>query len=446
MTPSLRIAFVPIARLTFDIPLATEITEIIRDQLQTAGFQLTGPANLVTDLAAAQTVAQNLTIETYDLLLILQATFADSTMLVTLAKATNTPILLWAIPEAATGGRLRLNSLCGVNLGGHALRLRGHHYTHIYTSPEDTAVIDTITTAAQAGRVYRRLSQTRLGLIGSHPAGMDTCHLDEPTLKQKLGVQVQAINLESIFARMPQVSTEQLTPLRQELAQKLPNLADLEAVPLQGTLQAFQVMKQVAQEEQLDGLAVRCWPEFFEEMNCAACGAMSLLNDSHIPASCEADINGTITQLILQELSGTATFDTDLVSVDEATNTAVLWHCGKAPLSMANPQRPTTGGIHSNRKVPLVMEFGLKPGRVTLARLSRANGHLRLVIGYGEIIDAPPSFSGTSGVCHFDKPVNQVLDTILSEGLEHHLALTYGDYTAPLYALAELLDISTLAL
>ena len=62
-----------------------------------------------------------------------------------------------------------------------------------------------------------------------------------------------------------------------------------------------------------------------------------MLSDEQIPCSCEADINGTITQLILQWLSGQPAFGSDLVSMDFDEDLTVLWHCGLAPLSMADP-------------------------------------------------------------------------------------------------------------
>jgi L-fucose isomerase-like protein len=111
---------------------------------------------------------------------------------------------------------------------------------------------------------------------------------------------------------------------------------------------------------------------------------------------------------------------------------------------MADPDVQPQGGIHSNRKVPLVMEFPLKPGKVTLARLSQATGVLRLVIGLGEIIRAPKPFSGTSGTLRFQKPVGEFLDQWMREGLEHHISLVYGDYLAELKALTRLVNLPIL--
>jgi L-fucose isomerase-like protein len=56
------------------------------------------------------------------------------------------------------------------------------------------------------------------------------------------------------------------------------------------------------------------------------------------------------------------------------------------------------------------------------------------------------SFTGTSGTLRFDRPAAKVLDTLLSEGLEHHVSLTYGDYVPALLALAKMLDLPVLRL
>ncbi len=443
---SLRIAFVALARPTFDIPLAQEVTRQARAQLETAGFTLTGPSELVMDLAAAERAAQEITAVPPHLLLIMQATFADSTMITTLAEATDTPLLMWAIPEAPTGGRLRLNSLCGINLGGHALNLRGRKYAYAYAPPEDTAVLDQIKSLALAGRAQQALQAANIGLVGQHPDGMDTCHLDAPKLAETFGVNVTQFSLDDLFQRMDAVPAEAINEVRGKIDGRLPNTAALEQTPLNGTLSAYAALNKMAAEQKVDGYAIRCWPEIFEQKGCSACGAMSLLNDARIPSSCEADVNGTVTQMMLQAISDAPTFDCDVVSVDKEQDQVVIWHCGKAPLSMADPTTQPEGGIHSNRKVPLVMEFPLKPGRITAARVSQANGRLSLVVGGGEMLSAPKSFSGTSGVVRFDRPAAKVLDTILGEGLEHHLAITYGDYVPVLIALAELLDLPVLKL
>ena len=50
---ALNIAFAPLARTTFDIPLAREVTEAARNHLDSAGFRLVQPDDLITDLRQA---------------------------------------------------------------------------------------------------------------------------------------------------------------------------------------------------------------------------------------------------------------------------------------------------------------------------------------------------------------------------------------------------------
>ena len=165
-----------------------------------------------------------------------------------------------------------------------------------------------------------------------------------------------------------------------------------------------------------------------------------------IPCSCEADINGTLTQLMLQILAGEPAFGTDIVGLDQERDLIALWHCGLAPLTMADPNFQAHGGLHSNRGLPLVMDFPLKPGDITFARISQATGNLRLVLGKGEMLAVPKPFSGTSGTLKPNMPASSFLDLLMCEGLEHHISLVYGNHINSLRAFATLADIPVLSI
>jgi L-fucose isomerase-like protein len=440
------LAFVPIARPTFDVDLAQQVTAEVLAHLKAAGLKVIGPAALISDLTELRAMVLRLAENPPDLVLVLQATFADNSLVMELAQTVDSPLLLWAVPEARTGDRLRLNSLCGINLAGHGLTRAGYRYDYIYASPDDEAALSKVKVTLQAAAVRRRLSRVRLGRIGQHPAGFDTCRYDQAALKTQFGVDLVEFELAQVFEGVRTIESSEIADINHELSQTLGNLSELDQAGVQGTLGTYLTLQRLADRAHLDGFAIRCWPEFFTELGCAACGAMSMLSNELTPCSCEADVNGTLTQLVLQWLSGEPAFGSDLVSVDTVENLVVLWHCGLAPLSMADPATAPRGTIHSNRQLPLQMEFSLKPGRVTVARLSEASGSYRLVVAGGEIVQAPPSFTGTSGAVRFDRPAVDVLDTIMTEGLEHHYSLTYGDHVPALLTLASMLDLPVLRL
>lgn len=447
----LRIAFIPLLRKTFDVDFATEMIDAVRAQLVKAGFDLVVETDPIADQEAAGSVAKELDGGSYDLLLILQATFADSTMVTTLAEATTAPIFLWALPEPWTGARLRLNSLCGINLAGHALTLRGIKYGFGYGPPDDETVLDGIHVLAMVGNLLRKLNSTKLGVVGEHPEGMDSCHLDKTTLKSRFGVTVESIPLAAVFTRSRMITDDQVVHIRRGLGKNLNNLGELDPQAVDGTLKVYAALKAIAAEKRVEALAVRCWPEFFTELGCAACGAMSMLSDGFggltpLPCSCEADINGTLTQFILQTLSGEPAFGTDIVGVDKAADQIALWHCGLAPLSMADPEEQPRGTIHSNRQLPLLMDFTLRPGEVTITRLSRATGDLKLVIGEGEMLRAPKPFSGTAGTLRLKLSAERFLDALIHQGLEHHVSITYGHFLQPLTVFADWINLPVVLL
>ena len=191
---------------------------------------------------------------------------------------------------------------------------------------------------------------------------------------------------------------------------------------------------------------MRCWPETFVDYGCAACGPMAMMNQAGVPSACEADVYGSVTTLMLQDLAGEPVWMADLVDVDGSSDTAVLWHCGLAPLSMCDPEAQPEATIHTNRKMPLLYLFTLKPGRVTLMRVSQALGETKMILAGAEMLRRPMAFTGTSGVLRFDRPASAVLPDLVASGLEHHLVLAYGDHRELLREVAAEMTLPVLEL
>lgn len=470
------VAVVAIARPTFDVPLAQSVADAAVARIAAGGMRVVGPgAALIMDAAGAEAAQAQLEGAGFDLLVIVQASFADSSMAVQLAgvaAARRAPILLWAVPDERSGGRLRLNSLCGINLAGHALARRGMAYEYVLAPAETGGChaegddlraaggdpVAKIAVLARAGQALRRLAGATIGLVGQHPAGFDTCAYDAGDLARLFGVQVAEIELGAILHAAREAPEAPRQAYLERVGAVAHNLQEMDAAATRGTAGVYVALQAAVAERGLAGVAVRCWPEFFTELGCAACGAMSLLNQDRCPASCEADVNGTVTSLLLQALGDGPAFITDLVSIEARSETeneagsgsGVFWHCGLAPFDMADPAVGVAATVHSNRKLPLLFEFPLKPGRITLARLHRtgpgaANGY-QLVIGGGEMVAAPRPYGGTCGTVRFDRPALEVLDRILAAGLEHHFSIVYGDVRAELAAVARLAGIPVLEL
>jgi L-fucose isomerase-like protein len=463
-----RIGVLALARPTFDVPFAEETAARAFTALDRSAHTLVGSRALLFDAAAAESAMAALAGESLDLLLILQVTFTDASMTVRIAASAPAPLAIWAFPEPRTGGRLRLNSFCGLNLAVHALGRAGESCRWLYAAPEaadadrslDELITGQQTQAPAPGRadapsdadrrlaegVLAKLRGRRIGLVGEHPAGFDTCRYDPRELKSLAGIEVDPIELPGLFERASAVPAETVAATKRALGRTFSGLGEVDQPQLEKSLAIFHALEGLANDGRYAALAVRCWPEMFTDYGCAACGPMGLMNQAKVPCACEADMYGALTALALQEIAGEPSFLVDIVDMDAATDTGVLWHCGLAPLSMADPATPPAAQIHSNRRMPLLQEFALKPGRVTAARFSQARNEPKLVLAGGEMMSAPKSFSGTSGVIRFDRPAGEVAAAMMAMALEHHVAIVYGDVRGPMRALGHAMGLDVVEL
>ena len=456
-----------LARPTFDVPFAEEVAAQAFAALDAAGIATVGPRSLLFDAMTAKAALADVAAAGAGKILLLQVTFTDATMTVEVANAVTAPLAIWAFPEPRAGGRLRLNSFCGLNLALHALGRAGKPATYLYAAAGSANVRDglralidgaprlapvvagrtqpTADDMARAKAVVTALKGTSIGLVGEHPAGFDTCRFDDAAIGALAGVSVTRIGLDEVFARAKSAAAPDVAASRKAVAAFV-GIDDVDREQLDKSLRVHRALDGLRVEKNCSALAVRCWPEMFVDYGCAACGPMGLLNGAKVPAACEADVYGAMTQRILQDLAGEPAWLVDIVDMDAAGDTGVLWHCGSAPLSMCDPATKPEAQIHSNRKMPLLAQFPLKPGRITIARLTQARNQTRMVVGGGDVLRAPISFTGTSAVVRFDGGTEAAMRGLLDHALEHHVAIVYGDHRGAVRAAGRQLGLDVVEL
>lgn len=453
---SLTIGILPLARPTFDVAYAEAMLASAIASLEASGIAVKGPRGLLFDAASTQAALSGLAGHKLNLVLVLQVTFCDALMVVEIARAAQAPLAIWAFPEPRAGGRLRLNSFCGLNLAIHALGRAGFEAGWLYLAadaPDAGARVAALANGkkpalallppgpsgdrAAARDILEDLQGTRIGLIGEHPAGFDTCRYDPAGLAKLAGVEVVPFPLAHLFSRASAAAA--IPGMLEDWHERAGELAGVEKlVPaeVKKSLALAAALEEIEQDNGLSALAVRCWPETFTDYGCAICAPMGFLTEDGTPCACEADVLGALTCMILNAVAQEPSWLVDVVDMDAASNTAVVWHCGSAPLSMADEQDMPRAQIHSNRKMALLQEFALKPGRITVCRVSQARNRTTMVLAGADVLRAPKSFTGTSGVVRFDRAASEVLDTMMGLGLEHHVAIVYGEHRPALRALA----------
>ncbi|MDQ7095316.1 L-fucose/L-arabinose isomerase family protein [Desulfosporosinus sp. PR] len=436
---SSKVGLVFFVRPQFDVNLAKDFFHNAQSALERAGIATEVFEQPIAVGAEALSLAESIN-NRPDLhaLIIVQGTFCDASLILNLAGNVKLPLLIWATKEEPTGERLRLNSFCGLNLGAHALVNAGIKFKGVYGSPDSPSTVKKVAAFARAAGAIKWLRGKRIGLFGHRPSGYYPSNFNEILLLQQFGISVEYVSLNEVFSLALEIQIEDI----QHAIAGLGGTENLEMNATRKSVQAYLALKEIVSRKALDAVAVECWPEFMANFGGAVCYALSRLNDEGIVAACEADVNAAVTMLIGSYMSSQANFIADLVGAEEEQNQLIFWHCGNGPRSLIAPDTIPLAGVHPNRKIPLALYFPLKGGQVTISRLSSdRNGDLRLLLGLGMGIETKLLYSGNSLPVQISGSVQQTLDTILYEGVEHHYIVTYGDFTCEFRELAELLNL-----
>ena len=458
----MKIGVLALGRATFDIEFANQKLSECISFLRKTSYPIIGGDEILLESDTTQNEAERLQNENVDFVVIIQVTFTDALMTVQIANKFKNNFGIWAIPEPRLGERLRLNSFCGLNLASHALSLNNMLVNWIFEDPlaiqpsmfdafvkkrlskNKPKIVEYGVTSDRAKQIKNKIKEFKIAKIGEHPEGFDTCKYNQKKLMGLCGIKVDEIDIDTFLKDSRNVKSEEIEPTLNKLKKTITSIKEVNQKELILSLKLENSLKKLQEEGAYNAFALRCWPEMFTKYGGAICAPASISTENKVPCACEADVYGAVTQLILQEVSGQPVFLTDIVDIDVDDDTGVFWHCGQAPISMCNPKIKPTATIHSNRKMPLLFEFPLKEGIVTMMRISQSFGEQKMVLSKGKMIDRPLPFTGTSGVINFDNDTKEVLNNIISYGLEHHIAITYGDHVELLSELASELKLPIL--
>jgi len=397
-----------------------------REVLSKLDMTLIPSEHLVYDPRGAMEAAALFKAAGVELLISLVGSFTWDNMPVRVAQELNVPILLWGVPEPPMqGGRLEANSLVGVTMNAAALKRLGFQYKHVFGFPDDPAVIEEIARTVRVMAAIKRLRHTRLGIVGGRPPGFYGSTYDELRLRKSLGVEVIPIEVSEVFAAYDRVPEAQ----ELEVAGRISGMGrrqSAEDVDLRQTARLYSAMQTFVKNDGVSGIAIKCWPELKDRL-LNPCVVNGMMIDEGVMVGCETDVHGTISMLIQHSLNQKPAFFADLVTFNEAENTALLWHCGAAAASLAARQEERYLEKHSIGSGSTTLEFAMRPGRMTISRLGPIGEDYRLLILTGEAVSTPMLLRGNNMLVRTDLPVRQVVDRIIERGIEHHYSATYGD-------------------
>lgn len=447
----LHVGFIAVGRATFDVESANLYFEQSKKLLGTVADRCTSPESLLMSPEDTAQYVQNMIREDEpDVIVFQTTTFVDARFIQEVLDATDLPIILWGVrePRVGNGTRLSLNSMTGVNNLSNTIVANSRKFALLFGNPTEERLIREMSVQLKVAKLVRKLKSLKIGVLGKHPDGFFFSGANSEQLSS-IGPQLVELDLQEAFRRANEIKDEEAEQVIASLSGKVTSLAQIPREGVQKFARFQTALIQDLQQQGIDLVAVRCWPEFFTDYGAAACSTVSSFIDSGIMASCEADIHGVITMYIQHQLAQSAPYLGDLVHIDENKDSGVFWHCGAGAFSLARQDTGAAAGVHPNRKIGFTMEFGLKPGRVTINRLGPnpfRPGTYRMLMLDGEALDEPQKFLGTSVEVGFNRPVLPLFTSLMKHGFEPHYSLVYADINEEMKALCEWLDLEPIAL
>ncbi|MDO4623444.1 MAG: fucose isomerase [Eubacteriales bacterium] len=440
---SFQVVYVPIGVGTYEMVSAHESFERSVELLKKIDPAVVVPEDILLTVDAVGEYVSGLH---PDLVIIQNITFANAAYASEVLRRFDCPVLLWTLREPVIDGtRLRSNSLTGAYSAANAIcAFRGPgKFEHVYGAPAEEKVKREIAAVIAAARVKVQLTSLKMSAIGHTPQGFGFGRALDTELLRTFGVALEAIEARELINKAKSYSDEDCAADLEEARAAVVGLDTMPERNVRDFARLYKAYKSYVTENKIGAVASRCWPDFFTEFGTPVCMVLSLLNAMQIPASCEADVYGALSMYIGSAFSGESTFFGDPVSMDEEESSITFWHCGMAACNLARCDTGAAVGVHPNRKIGPVMDFGCRPSEeATIFRVGRtAEGKFRFFIAEGKVMDKPRQFYGASIVVQTKTPAEEIVRSTIKNGWEPHYVIVYGGIAEELEKLGNMLDM-----
>jgi L-fucose isomerase-like protein len=437
-----RIGFVTCVHPAYDLPSILNYHDDAISSLRNAGCDVIAPEKARTPEDSSRIISE-LRAGEIDLLLFFFCTWADEEMTLSIAQELkDIPLLLWAIPYLDLSVPMP-SPMSGITTTGCNLRRAERPF--LYQIGKATPkIIEAIARTARNAAAVRKLRAAKFGIFGQHCPGMIDTDCDDSLLRKFLGITTIRGSVEDIIRARDAASDAEALQLAQQLTERIAR-SEVVVDDLANQCRMLLGMKALTQEHQLNGFAVRCWPELRDQLKTPICLAMSEMAESGIVSACAADATALITSFILTSLSGQPSCTLEITAYLEEQNALQFAHCGSAALSLAHGSAHAVIRRHMGAGGGAVIEFPFKPKTVTIAKLLRPfESGMKMFIARGEIIPNGSPMRGTVATVRVEPSPQKFIESMLHYKVEHHLVLAYGDWTEDLAQFAQFTGIEIL--
>ena len=388
-----------------------------------------------------------------------------------LAQKFGGPVMFAAAAEESGDNLIngRGDAYCGMLNASYNLGLRGLS-AYIPEKPVGTAVqvADMLADFTNIARVVIGVKNLKIFGFGPRPYDFLACNAPIKPLYD-LGVEIQENSELDLFAAFnAHAGDKRIETVAEDMAKQLgkgnkmpkilPKLAQYEITLLDW-------IKENIGASQFAAVAGKCWPAFQTQFGFVPCFVNSRLTENGIPAACETDIYGALTEYILTcatcypvtllDINNTVPEDMYKAHPKEFAGFTqddifMGFHCGNTPLSLLKSgemkyQLIMHRGLEPDKEPDITrgtLEGDIKAGDITMFRLqSTAEATLSSYIAHGQVIDVGTQSFGGIGIIAVKEMSRFYRHVLVAKRYPHHGGIGFRHVGKVLFAALKMLGV-----
>ena len=369
--------------------------------------------------------------EKVDAIFIINCNFGNEEAAGTIAKMMNLPVLLWGPRDMQFGedGMRYTDSQCG--LFAISKQLQSYHIPFSYIENckiEDEIFSKELKRFLSVATMIKNFRNMKITQVGTRLNPFKSVMSNELELIEKFGFNIQTVNMtvaEDKLERLYKEKNEQLEKDAEEIKKKY-DVAGTGNEMLKKMLTFVYFYIEIFEETGADVLTTECWTAMPQAFGANPCLAMSILGDMGYIVTCESDIHGAVSNVLLMSATRgktTPLFGEFTCRNPKNKNSELLWHCGPFPYSQK--KEDADAKLYNTKPC-----FEAKDGEYTIGRFQGGEGKYMLLGGKFNTTDGPDTF-GTYLWAEFSN-LSKVEKKLINGPYIHHMTEIYGDYAKEL--------------
>jgi L-fucose isomerase len=384
-----------------------------------------------------------------DVMVAYVAMWSYGSSVVAAASECGVPVVVWTDTDIAQVG------IVGASVVRGSLDEAGITNCLVYGDFDDLTIRQELAVRILGAAAGTHLRGQVYGLMGSRSLGMYPAAVDANQWRRQFGLEIESWDQSEVIEKakaLPDAAVEDdLSWSRREFGS-----IQVKEQVMRAAMKMYAASKEIITRKGFDFVSVRCLPET-PEIFTTFCYAIAMLNDTSdatgekeaICCSCESDSNGALTMQILKHLGGAPVMFGDVRTIRLQEGEVWISNCGSQATQLAASRKQVHWVEHGFQEFQWKIGGAApqavnKPGRVTLARLTRTAGEYVMLIVGGECLPYPlEKLKETHWV--FSPHAFVKLDAdprgFAQELRSNHLSLVYGDYVPYLLETCRVLGI-----